>query len=84
MSSPQIGLFQPRCPKCGKKIYLKYSPYREYVFRKPPSYCPNCGEELSVEKKKDLVEHEELVFGIFCILAVIFLIIIGVIFGAQI
>ena len=76
MNSRKKGMFQPRCNNCGKRIYLKYSPYKNYVWSDPPSYCPNCGEKLSLEKKKDLVEHEELVYGITLIIVVIVIIII--------
>ncbi|MFX1455536.1 MAG: hypothetical protein ACFFDB_09210 [Promethearchaeota archaeon] len=82
MNSRKTGILRPRCNNCGKRIYLKYSPYKNYLFSDPPLYCPNCGEQFSVEKTKNLVEHEELIYGISLIIVVIIIIVVfGVIIG---
>jgi len=61
-------LKRPRCEHCGRSLYtLKPTGV-------PPDHCPNCGEIVSSEKKKQIHNYEGLVIMIFCpIFAIIFL-----------
>ncbi|MFX0029864.1 MAG: hypothetical protein ACFE8B_11680 [Candidatus Hermodarchaeota archaeon] len=80
MTSDKELLKRPRCKKCGKRIYRNYSPFKNYLWRDIPEFCPKCGEKLSFEKKKHLLEHEEYCWMLNCIGIIIFLIIIALIF----
>jgi hypothetical protein len=76
MESDEDVLIRPRCKKCGKRLYRNYSPFKNYMWRELPEYCPKCGEKLSLDEKKKLLEHDEFLWMLSCISIIIFLIII--------
>lgn len=68
---------RPRCDNCGAKIYPKAKPFREnnWLFGEIPSYCPDCGKELSNQKRAQLDEYKTLIYYIWCLVCIFFVII---------
>ncbi|MFX1407774.1 MAG: hypothetical protein ACFFBW_12540 [Promethearchaeota archaeon] len=71
---------RPRCDKCGEKIYPTYRIFKNYFWRPIPSYCPHCGEEINLDKKKRVMEHDDSLYMILCISVIMVFIIILIIF----
>jgi len=71
---------RPRCDGCGEKIYRSNSPFRNYFWEKIPSNCSRCGKQLSNDRKKQLQDHDELIWLSTCLLVIVFFIIIIVVF----
>ena len=71
---------RPRCDNCGAKIYPKYKPFRQNIWlsRDIPSYCPDCGMEITIEKKSQINEYRSLLWIIWCILFTVFIFIITI------
>lgn len=80
MRSSKKELSRPKCEGCGKRIYRPYSLVKSYMWRKIPSHCPYCGKQFSFEKKKHLLEHEELRWMLLCCVFIIIFIVLSVIF----
>ncbi|MFX1499071.1 MAG: hypothetical protein ACFFBH_16260 [Promethearchaeota archaeon] len=72
-----MKLKRPRCDNCGKKIYPKSNPFirSSFLFGKIPSYCPDCGKEISNEKKAQLDEYSTSIYAIWCLGFITFVVI---------
>ena len=73
-------LRKPRCDNCGARIFRTRGIPALYNLGKVPSYCPRCGEQISVDKKKHLVRNEKLVWSVCCVIFSIIVIVTLVIF----
>ncbi len=71
---------RPRCENCGARIYRIHHPFRNYHFRKIPSHCPECGEQVGYYKKEHLIEYESLGCLVSCIVFIAIVIIAIIIF----
>jgi len=73
-------LLRPKCEHCGERIYRSHSPFSEYFWGKIPSHCPNCGKEISFDKKEYLIEHEALLclllFSVFITFFIVIMVIV--------
>ena len=69
---------RPRCESCGKKIYPKVNPFirANFLFGDLPSYCPNCGKEISNEKNAQVAKYNAYLYGLWCIAFVTIVVII--------
>jgi hypothetical protein len=70
-------LLRPKCEHCGERIYRSRSPFSQYLGRKIPSHCPNCGKEISLDKKEYLIEHEALLCLLLCIVFITVILVIA-------
>ena len=79
--SKMSKLKHPRCDYCGARIYPKYMPFVRsiWLFGSIPSYCPNCGKEISNQKKAQFDEFRSLIYLIWCISFIVFIIIVVII-----
>ena len=70
-----------RCERCGEKIYPKVSPFRKanFLFGDLPSYCPNCGKEISNEKNAQVAKYSMYLYSLWCIGFISFVIIVVII-----
>jgi len=73
-------LKHPRCDNCGFKLFSNYRPFIRsiWLFGDIPSHCPNCGKEISIEKKEQYDNFRSLLYLISCIsfIAIISIVII--------
>ncbi|TFG19595.1 MAG: hypothetical protein EU533_06655 [Promethearchaeota archaeon] len=71
---------RPRCEHCGAKIFPKYRLFRQSIWLSGeiPSYCPDCGMEITIEKKSQINEYRSLLWVIWCILFIVFIFIITI------
>ena len=72
---------RPRCESCGAKIYPKTSPFIQanFLIGDLPSYCPNCGKEISNEKNAQVAKYNTNVYCLWCIGFMLFVIIVLII-----
>ena len=72
-------LKRPRCENCGVKLFPKHKLFfREpsFLFGDLPIYCPDCGKEISNEKRAQLDEHSTKIYCLWCISFVIVVLVI--------
>jgi len=79
MNEDSKHYLKPRCENCGTRIDRIYHPFKYKFQWDIPSYCPNCGEQISINKKQNLIDNEELRCLMYCIMFVAFLVVIGII-----
>ena len=76
---------RPRCDYCGTKLFPKNKPFSwrqpDWLFGEIPSHCPDCGKEVSNEKRAQLHEYCILIYCLWCIGFISFLIVAFVIFS---
>jgi len=72
---------RPRCENCGAKLFPKNKPFRKasFLFGDLPSYCPDCGKEITNQKKVQLDNYSTLIFSLWCISFISFVIVVLVI-----
>ncbi len=72
---------RPRCENCGVKFFPKNKPFREasFLFGDLPIYCPDCGKEISNEKRAQLDEYSTKIYCLWCIWFISFVIVVLVI-----
>lgn len=72
---------RPRCDNCGVKLFPKNKPFRTaaFLFGDLPSYCPDCGKEISNEKRAQLDEYSTSIYSLWCIGFISFVIVVLVI-----
>ena len=81
MSLNKMKFKRPRCERCGEKIYPKVSPFRKanFLFGDLPSYCPNCGKEISNEKNAQVAEYGTNIYCIWCIAFILIVVVVLII-----
>jgi uncharacterized protein with PIN domain len=69
----KMKLKRPRCDYCGNKIYPKNKPFMRNSFfsGEIPSFCPDCGKEISYAKKTQLEEYNTKIYFICCLYFII-------------
>ena len=84
MSLKKMKFKRPTCESCGAKIYPKINPFitANFLFGDLPSYCPNCGKEISNEKNAQVAKYTRNVYGLWCILFLVFVIVVIIIFSS--
>ena len=67
-----------RCNYCGAKVYPTHKPLRQnfWLTKEVPSSCPNCGKEINIEKKIQLEAFRFLLWFSWCMLVIVFIMII--------
>ncbi|MFX1494207.1 MAG: hypothetical protein ACFFBZ_08000 [Promethearchaeota archaeon] len=73
-------LSRPRCENCGARIYRTRGIFKNYFWGEIPSHCPKCGEQISLDKKNHLREHDELIWLLWCVIFITIVIVVLVIF----
>ena len=66
-------LKHPRCDNCGAKIWPQYKRFRRnsFFYGDIPSFCPNCGKEISNQKKAQFDDFRSFHFIIGCIMVIV-------------
>jgi predicted RNA-binding Zn-ribbon protein involved in translation (DUF1610 family) len=84
MSLKKKAYKRPQCESCGAKIYPKVKPFRRnnIFFGDLPSYCPNCGNEISNEKNAQVANYGHLSYCLLCIGSIIFIVVVLIIFSS--
>jgi len=76
---------RPRCDYCRTKLFPKNKPFSwrqpDWLFGEIPAHCPDCGKEVSNEKKAQLDEYCTLIFSLWCVGFISFVIVVLVIFS---
>ena len=72
---------RPRCESCGAKIYPKVNPFirANFLFGDLPSYCPNCGKEISNKKNAQVAKYNTNVYCLWCIGFILFVVVVFII-----
>ncbi len=75
---------RPRCESCGAKIYPKIKPFRKanFFFGDLPSYCPNCGNEISNEKNAQVAKYSTSIYCLLCIGFILFVVVLVIILSS--
>ena len=73
-------LKRPRCKRCGGRIYLSHSPFKNYFWGDTPSHCSKCGTQISTDKQEHLNAHDEFIWLAWCCVCIIFVIVVLAIF----
>ena len=75
-------LKHPRCDYCGVKLFPNYRPFIRsiWLFGDIPSHCPDCGKEISIEKKKQFDNFRSLLYLIYCISVIVIISIVIIMF----
>ena len=70
-------LKRPRCENCNSKIFPKTNYWGgnlNYLIGDIPSYCPNCGHEISNAKRIRVEKHNDTICLIICCFGIAFFI----------
>jgi len=72
---------RPQCESCGAKIYPKVNPFikANFLFGDLPSYCPNCGNEISNEKNAKVAKYSRNLYCLYCIGSTLFVVVLLII-----
>ena len=73
-------LRKPRCDNCGARIFRTRGIPAFYNLGKVPSHCPRCGEQISIDKKNQLLRNEKLLWLLWCVIFTTIVIVTLVIF----
>jgi predicted RNA-binding Zn-ribbon protein involved in translation (DUF1610 family) len=84
MSLKKMKFKRPQCESCGAKIYPKIKPFRtaNFFFGDLPSYCPNCGNEISNEKNAQVAKYSRNLYCLLCIGFILFAVVLVVILSS--
>jgi hypothetical protein len=78
---------RPQCDNCGAKIYPKVKPFRlgfrylNFSYGDLPSYCPNCGNEISNEKNAQVANYDNSIYCVSCTGFILFIVVVLIIFS---
>lgn len=69
---------KPLCENCGRKVHPAKSAMQRFdiILSEIPSYCPNCGAEISYTKKKQVDKYTDYLSILKCIPVIGFIILI--------
>jgi len=84
MSLKKKKYIRPQCESCGAKIYPKVKPFRSasFFFGDLPSYCPNCGKEISNEKNAQVAKYSGYLYCFLCIGTILFIVVVLIILSS--
>ena len=84
MSLKKMTFKRPQCESCGAKIYFMTKPFRtaNVFFGDLPSYCPNCGNEISNKKNAQVADYSTFIYCLLCIGFILFVVIVVIILSS--
>jgi len=84
MSVKKRQFKRPQCENCGAKIYPKIKPFRtaNFFFGDLPSYCPNCGNEISNEKNAQVANYSSFIYCLLCFGFILFVVTVIIILSS--